>query len=140
MTNSLFTNTITIDAPIDTVQHWLTQPTALPQWNPDVSQVTPLDSQTWDLTRTKTALNQQEQLVLATTPDSVTYTSTGGRLAYQLEFTLSTTSTGTLVHERLTPQSSFPGLTLMAPIAKQAFRHNLQLLQQLCLTAEPKLS
>ncbi|MFC6180552.1 SRPBCC family protein [Lactiplantibacillus daowaiensis] len=129
----LFTNTITIDTTPEIVQAQLARVEQLPQWNPDISEITPNDDQSWTLIRTKEALNHQETFTLAKTADSVTYTSTGGRLAYQLVFTLEPTGTGTTVHEALYPKTDLLGLTLVAPIAKVAFYHNLELMRDLLL-------
>jgi len=132
-TEPLFTNQALVAADLTTVQQTLANPQQLLNWNPAISAVTPTETGLI-IDRAVPALNPTETLTIKTTSDQVIYTSQGGRLAYQLVFTLTTQAHQTQIQEAFYPATTghlnLP-LTLLAPIAKHAFAANLQTFKQL---------
>ncbi|WP_125766538.1 hypothetical protein [Lapidilactobacillus wuchangensis] len=129
MTTMLFTNMITTTAPIDRVRSLLADLSQLALWNRSISEVQ-LTDQGAELSRTETAINQQESIQIQTAGQQIIYLGQGPRLSYQLIFKL-TADHGeqlTLIREEfMVLQSTLPRplLALVKPTAKKAFYHNL---------------
>ncbi|KRK45624.1 hypothetical protein N0K71_05640 [Dellaglioa algida] len=129
MNELLFSNTISIESSKETIALLLQNPKFLLKWVPDIIQVDPLDDQKFNIRRTDSALNKNEQLSISTENDTISYQSTGGKLEYTLSFILTSNDTKTLVEEcfYLSPNNhSHLPLKLLTPIAKHAFNSNLQ--------------
>ncbi|WP_203641193.1 SRPBCC family protein [Levilactobacillus andaensis] len=127
MSESLFQNVIVTRAQQDRLRVILAHPENLPLWDDEIIQVIPTTNGEVQLTRRPPALNEHEWVTVTTTTDQISYRSHGGRLAYELVFTL----TGATLTEdlRITRTSAIPiPLRLLAPIAKQAFAQKLQAL------------
>lgn len=129
----LFTNLITINTAPEVIQNILKNPQHLLEWVPEI-QVVNADHNRFEIKRDSSALNQQEVLTIATTADSITYHSTGGRLAYDALFKITAADRKTIVEQTLllTDQPSLPLPTgILAPIAKHSFKQNLNALKRL---------
>jgi len=127
MNKKLFTNVVTFQGQANEVLNILTNPTRLLNWVPDIMTVDEVDN-TFKITRTDNAFNQTEMITVITTNQSVTYQSTGGRLAYDLVFDITQTDQIVQVSESLfvNPASdNHLPLTLLTPIVKHAFNQNL---------------
>jgi len=127
MSESLFQNVIVTHVQQDRLRAILAHPENLPLWDNEIMQVIPPTNGEVQLARRPPALNDHEWVTVTAATDQVIYRSHGGRLAYELVFTL----TGATLTEELwiTQKStiSIP-LRLLAPIAKQAFAQKLQAL------------
>ncbi len=126
----LFQNVALARVPSERVRTILAHPENLPLWDAEMAEVVP-EAGGFHILRHSPALNTEEHVTVTTTADQVIYRSQGGRLAYQLIFTLSSAAKQTTITEALIVPSaeSLPlPLSLLAPIAKQAFAQNLQAL------------
>lgn len=132
MTKILFTNTALVQASPAAAHAVLDDPRQLVKWVPEVSMVTQ-DDATFTVERQQSALNNREQIAVQTTSDTVSYFSTGGRLEYELRFTMQMLGERMQLQETLLIDeraSSHLPLPLLAPIAKHAFAENLARLVQ----------
>ncbi len=128
----LFTNTVVVHSDVTSLSTILQSPQNLLKWVPDINSVTPKDDH-FLISRTKSALNKFEMISVTSHDNSITYTSTGGRLEYELRFDLTDQGAVTLVEQTLLvdEDSTKLPLTFLAPIAKHAFRENLVGLERL---------
>lgn len=130
MSEPLFQNTVIVHANRARLERLLANPQNLPLWDDEITQVVATPTG-FHVTRRSPALNEHERLTVTTTPTQVRYHSDGGRLAYHLDFTLAGEAEQTTVTEALsveTPAALTLPLSLLAPIAKQAFAQKLQVL------------
>ncbi|WP_407886415.1 SRPBCC family protein [Levilactobacillus sp. N40-8-2] len=128
MLEPLFQNSATTRAHRERLRTILTHPENLPLWDAEIVEVNP-EADGFRILRRSPALNTEEHVTVRTTPNKVIYQSQGGRLAYQLVFTLGSAASQTTITEALTVPTTdkLPvPLRLLAPIAKQAFAQNLQ--------------
>ena len=110
-----FTNDLLIHANQNAVMAILANPRKLIEWDPEIQSI---------ILRTNSALNPREQMTISVKKNTVIYHSTGGRVAYDVIFSLITEENGTAVTEQvLLDSASVKGLPvkLLAPIAKHAF-------------------
>jgi len=131
MSENLFQNVIVTHAQLNRLRAILVHPENLPLWDDEITQVVPATDGEVQLTRRSPALNEREWVTVAATASQVIYHSHGGRLAYDLVFTLTGDATQTSLTEELqvTHTTAIPiPLQLLAPIAKQAFAQKLQAL------------
>lgn len=143
MSENLFQNVITTHARPDRLRGILVHPENLPLWDEEITQVVPTTAGNFQLTRQPPALNEHEDLSVTATTDQTSYHSQGGRLAYDLVFTLTTEATHTILTEdlRVTSTSGLPlPLRLLAPIAQQAFAQKLHHLIALAESSREVLS
>ncbi|MFD1549149.1 SRPBCC family protein [Levilactobacillus fuyuanensis] len=127
MSEILFQNHLFTRAPQQRLHMILSNLENLRLWDTEITQVTMVDNGV-DITRQAPALNVHEHLTVTTSSSQVIYHSQGGRLAYQLTFTLSGDDTQTVLTETLSVPTSagfLVPLKLVAPIAKQAFAQKL---------------
>lgn len=140
MKSAILTNVATAQVPLPRVMARLQNLGTLPSWAPEVVRVTPTATG-FQITRTANALNPQETIVVTTVDHRVTYTSTGGRLHYQLVFELvPVTPQQTTIQERLylTDTVYLPvPVSLVAPVAKHALAQNLSQLIALAEADKP---
>ena len=140
MKSALLTNVAAAQVPLPKMRALLQNLGALPSWAPEVVRVTPTATG-FRIARTTNALNSQETIVVTTVDHRVTYTSTGGRLRYQLVFELvPVTPQQTTIQERLylTDMVYLPvPVSLVAPVAKHAFAQNLSRLIALAEADRP---
>jgi hypothetical protein len=127
MNTKLFTNVVMVNSSADMVKKVLANPQQILQWVPEVSTVAKGDAG-FTIKRNKTALNQSEFIQVESNNNQIIYTSTQGRLEYQLIFSLSEENKSTVIQEELyipdTAGKHLP-VQLLAPIAKHAFHTNL---------------
>ncbi len=137
MTKEFFTNTIATHATVATIKQILSNPQQLLRWDPEVSTVNNDANGFW-LQRSGSALNQREHIAIGSQANQIFYRSTGGRIAYDLIFTLVAEDGQTVIQESFylvgENRLKLP-LTLLAPIAKHAFNINLTNLAQLAETS-----
>ncbi|WP_225420381.1 SRPBCC family protein [Lapidilactobacillus bayanensis] len=137
MNKILFSNVALAQTTLAAVHQILDDPQALLRWVPDVKTVTRA-ADSFNVSRSSSALNDQENIRVERSENKVRYISTGGRLSYQLLFTLTAENGRVAIQEDLlvdeTANRHFP-LRLLAPIAKQAFNENLNRLVGLIETA-----
>jgi len=130
----LFTNSLLIKVQTETLAKILLDMSSLMQWNPGIAEVSELSEDSFAIHRTVAALNKNEIITLSQTDNQIIYQSTGGKLAYQLIFTLSGVKNYTTVVEKMFVADknnlNLP-LTLLGPIAKHAFNQNLQSLKEI---------
>ncbi|WP_311407677.1 hypothetical protein [Liquorilactobacillus uvarum] len=129
----LFTNFITINTSLEVIQDLLKNPQHLLEWVPEV-QVVEAEENHFHIKRTASALNQQETLTVEATADSIIYHSTGGRLEYDAIFKMTNTGHQMIVEQTLLLKDNVSLLlptSLLAPIAKHAFKQNLNALKKL---------
>lgn len=129
----LFTNLITINTKPEAIQNVLKNPQRLLEWIPEIQSVKAGENH-FHIRRISSALNQLEVLSVTTTTDSITYHSTKGRLEYDLVFKLTGADDQTIVAQTLLLKSKTPlslPACLLAPIAKHAFKQNLNGLKNL---------
>jgi hypothetical protein len=128
----LFTNTIFIQSNLERLSTILKSPQNLSKWVPDINSVSPKDDY-FLISRSSSALNTFEKISVTSQDNSIIYTSTGGRLEYELHFDLTNKDDRTLVEQTLLVDETLTKLplTLLAPIAKHAFHENLSSLERL---------
>lgn len=128
----LFTNTIFIQSNLERLSTILKSPQNLSKWVPDINSVSPKDDY-FLISRSSSALNTFEKISVTSQDNSIIYTSTGGRLEYELHFDLTNKDDKTLVEQTLLVDETLTKLplTLLAPIAKHAFHENLSSLERL---------
>lgn len=128
----LFTNTIFIQSNLERLSTILKSPQNLSKWVPDINSVSPKDDY-FLISRSSSALNNFEKISVTSQDNSIIYTSTGGRLEYELHFDLTNKDDRTLVEQTLLVDGTLTKLplTLLAPIAKHAFHENLSSLERL---------
>jgi hypothetical protein len=128
----LFTNTIFIQSNLERLSTILKSPQNLSKWVPDINSVSPKDDY-FLISRSSSALNNFEKISVTSQDNSIIYTSTGGRLEYELHFDLTNKDDKTLVEQTLLVDETLTKLplTLLAPIAKHAFHENLSSLERL---------
>lgn len=128
----LFTNTIFIQSNLERLSTILKSPQNLSKWVPDINSVSPKDDY-FLISRSSSALNNFEKISVTSQDNSIIYTSTGGRLEYELHFDLTNKDDRTLVEQTLLVDEALTKLplTLLAPIAKHAFHENLSSLERL---------
>jgi predicted ribosome-associated RNA-binding protein Tma20 len=129
----LFSNKIKIDASEDTVRKVLLDVPSMMKWNPEISKLTKISEDTYDLHRDNRAINQNEKVTLIQEDGKIIFSSVGDRLNYRLEFKLKTEDNVTKLHEKVfVDASAVPvPLSLIAPITKHAFNQNLNALKAL---------
>lgn len=129
MSEVLFTNTVVTHATTTRIQAILAHPENLRLWDNEITTVTATPTG-FTLERQAPALNTTEQITVSATTDHIRYHSRGGRLTYQLDFTLATANDLTTVTETLSASvNALPVPTnLLVPIAQQAFAQKLQAL------------
>jgi len=128
MSKILFQNQLSTQAAPERLLSILTYPENLPLWD-DESSCVVLTTDGYGLTRQQPALNEHELLTVSATANQVRYHSQGGRLSYDLIFTLDTSAgLTTLTQElQLAPNSTLlVPLKLLVPIVKHAFAQKLQ--------------
>ncbi|WP_203638246.1 SRPBCC family protein [Levilactobacillus wangkuiensis] len=142
MSENLFQNVISTHARPDRLREILVHPENLPLWDEEIIQVVPTVATEFQLTRQPPALNEHEDLSVTATADQIIYHSQGGRLAYDLVFSLATEATTILTEElRVTSTGGLPlPLRLLAPIAQQAFAQKLHHLIALAESSREVLS
>jgi len=143
MSENLFQNVISTHARPDRLRTILVHLENLPLWDEEIIRVVSTTTAKFQLTRQPPALNQHEDLAVTTTADQIVYHSQGGRLAYDLVFSLATEATHTILTEelRVTSTSGLPlPLRLLAPIAQQAFAQKLHHLITLAESSREVLS
>lgn len=128
----LFTNTIFIQSNLERLSTILKSPQNLSKWVPDINSVSPKDDY-FLISRSSSALNTFEKISVTSQDNSIIYTSTGGRLEYELHFDLTNKDDRTLVEQTLLVDETLTKLplTILAPIAKHAFHENLSSLERL---------
>ncbi|CCG89435.1 hypothetical protein AAHB41_02075 [Pediococcus pentosaceus] len=128
----LFINTIFIQSNLERLSTILKSPQNLSKWVPDINSVSPKDDY-FLISRSSSALNNFEKISVTSQDNSIIYTSTGGRLEYELHFDLTNKDDKTLVEQTLLVDETLTKLplTLLAPIAKHAFHENLSSLERL---------
>lgn len=130
---TLFTNQVNLTTPMTTVQTFLATPQNLIKWIPAIQVATINQPNQLQITRTNAAVNSSELMTIEQTPDGVIYHSTGGKLSYQLNFTLTKVDHATHLSETLIlieNQTHLP-IQLLSPIAQHAFNQNLQALKHI---------
>lgn len=129
MDKPLFSNIISIKSSKERISLFLKNPEALLKWVPDIIQVQPIDNDKFNIHRTDSALNKNEQISVSSENDTIYYQSTGGKLEYTLIFNLISENTTILLKESFylaeNDHSHLP-LKLLIPITKHAFNSNLQ--------------
>ena len=124
-----FTNDLLIHANQNAVMAILANPRKLIEWDPEIQSISEdKHGHRFIILRTNNALNPREQMTISVKKNTVIYHSTGGRVAYDVIFSLITEENGTAVTEQvLLDSASVKGLLvkLLAPIAKHAFMINL---------------
>lgn len=127
MNKKLFTNQITVNSKQSTVHEILANPQNLLQWVPEVTNVNSSHN-VFNITRTETAFNQQEQVVITQGNNIVNYQSTNGNIEYNITFSLSSDNTKTTIEETvfMTKLRAPIPINLFTPIAKHAFKINLR--------------
>ncbi|MFC6261279.1 SRPBCC family protein [Levilactobacillus fujinensis] len=131
MSENLFQNVILTHAHQERLRAILIHPENLPLWDDEITQIIPTANGAVQLSRRPPALNEHEWLTVTTTASQISYHSHGGRLDYELVFTLvgDTTQTSLTEELRVTNTTSLPvPLRLLVPIAKAAFSRKLQAL------------
>lgn len=137
MCKILFQNQLSTQAAHERLLSILSHPENLPLWDDEISRVVPT-TDGYGLTRQQPALNEHELLTVSATANQVRYHSQGGRLSYDLIFTLDTSAGPTTLTQvlQLAPNSVLPvPLKLLVPIAKHAFAQKLQSLITLAESA-----
>lgn len=127
MSEILFQNRLFTRAPRQRLQTILSNLENLCLWDTEITQVTVVGNGV-NITRQAPALNVHEHLTVTTSSNQVIYHSQGGRLVYQLIFTLSGDDAQTVLTEALSVSTSagfLVPLKLVAPIAKQDFAQKL---------------
>lgn len=143
MSENLFQNVINTHARPDRLREILMHPENLPLWDVEIIQVVPTTTAKFQLTRQPPALNEHEDLSVTATANQINYHSQGGRLVYDLIFSLATDATHTILTEelRVTSTGGLPlPLRLLAPIAQQAFAQKLHHLIALAESSREVLS
>lgn len=124
-----FTNDLLIHANQNAVMAILANPRKLIEWDPEIQSISEdKHGHRFIILRTNSALNPREQMTISVKKNTVIYHSTGGRVAYDVIFSLITEENGTAVTEQvLLDSAGVKGLPvkLLAPIAKHAFMINL---------------
>ncbi|WP_204122859.1 SRPBCC family protein [Lacticaseibacillus mingshuiensis] len=137
----IFSNTVTIAAPVALVKAWLLDPARLNAWNPEITAISPAQPiGRLHITRSGQALNREEDIQIIESDDLIIYASTGGRLAYRLTFQLTDSEDQTVIEEHLLVDGEahpLLPLELLAPIAKKAFYDNLVRLSILAQADSP---
>jgi len=102
-------------------------------WNPAISSVTQIDTNTFSVHRNQVALVNDEIISVIKENGKIVLYSHGEKFEYKLIFELSSKSQQTVITETLfvVDDGHLP-LVLLRPIAKNAFNHNLQMLSKLC--------
>jgi hypothetical protein len=131
MTN-YFSNTIKINAPAGKILAILQQPLLINTWTNGAVQVKTTDREgTFSVHRDGDALNTDELLTIVSEASGVTYVSREGELEYELRFTVEASadhqSTLSETLQLQAGQAHLP-LTLLRPIAQNAFKRNLDAL------------
>ncbi|MFC6208111.1 SRPBCC family protein [Levilactobacillus tongjiangensis] len=137
MPKILFQNQQSTQAVHERLLSILSHPENLPLWDDEISRVVPTTAG-YGLTRQRPALNEHELLTVSANANQVRYHSQGGRLSYDLIFTLGTSAgLTTLTQElQLAPNSALlVPLKLLMPIANHAFAQKLQSLITLAESA-----
>ncbi|KRL96814.1 SRPBCC family protein [Liquorilactobacillus satsumensis] len=134
MQYKLFSNIVSVNAELERVKEVLVHPQYLLEWVPEITTVNQ-EGAKFIIKRAEAALNQHETITLSTAGNHIRYQSTGGKLAYQIVFTITETAAGVSVlqEELYIPEKTnlqLP-LKLLAPIAKHTFNVNLNNLASL---------
>lgn len=122
----LFTNVAVVEASREAVMGVISNADRLIEWDTDIALVEKNEAAgSYHITRQGAALNPEETLAVGMPDDhTVVYSSTGGRLEYEVTFDVSPQGERTRVEETLAvhkdADSHLP-LTLLTPIAKHAF-------------------
>ena len=85
----------------------------------------------YQIGREREAINQAEELTIGQSADLITYSVTGNRLSYRVQFQLTDNGGTTAVAETvLVDAKALPGipLTMLRPVTKHAFLTNLRAL------------
>ncbi len=127
MDTKLFTNVVRLESSVDWAKKILSNPQYLLKWVPEVTTVDKSDG-TFMVKRNGNALNQTELIHVEEDDSKVIYVSSGGKLEYRLEFSISAEDKKTVVQEDLyipeNVDTRIP-VKLLAPIAEHAFSVNL---------------
>jgi hypothetical protein len=128
-----FTNSTITDATKNEVESILLNTRQIMAWNPAISSVTQIDTNTFSVHRAQAALVNDEIISVIKEKGKIILYSRGGKLEYKLIFELSAKTQQTVITETLfiVDDEHLP-LVLLRPIAKNAFNHNLQMLGKLC--------
>ena len=128
-----FTNSTITGATKNEVESILLNTRQIIAWNPAISSVTQIDTNTFSVHRNQVALVNDEIISVIKENGKIILHSHGGKLEYKLIFELSSKSQQTKITETLfvVDDGHLP-LVLLRPIAKNAFNHNLQMLSKLC--------
>lgn len=127
MQQKLFSNVVVAGADQKQVRRLLANPQHLLEWAPAITTVKQGDNK-FTINREQAALNQREVISVRETANDIKYTSTEGRLEYEVVFSIADEGKQTTIQEDV----YIPGKTdlhlpvkLLAPIAKYAFKVNL---------------
>ncbi|MHC5375197.1 hypothetical protein ACYSNU_15625 [Enterococcus sp. LJL120] len=127
MTKPLFTNVTSTTATTERVRDFLLDLENIARWAPEISSLQ--NSETGiSITRSGHALNAVEEISVTEDDGKIIYHSTGGKLAYDLEFVLESQRQHTQIFQVLhltEPNFLSIPLSLVKPIIKQAFQENL---------------
>lgn len=128
-----FTNSTITGATKNEVELVLLNIGQIMAWNPAISSVTQIDTNTFSVHRNQVALVNDEIISVIKENGKIVLYSHGEKFEYKLIFELSSKSQQTVITETLfvVDDGHLP-LVLLRPIAKNAFNHNLQMLSKLC--------
>ncbi len=128
----LFTNSVLVKAQSNEVKRILLDPMSLIKWNPVIAEITKIDDKTFAIHRDVEALNKDEVISISPVENQIIYSSTSGRLEYQLIFSLIEENLFTSIKEVFytSDETKLP-MVLLKPIAKNAFNSNLIQLKEI---------
>jgi len=128
----LFTNSVLVKAQSNEVKRILLDSMSLIKWNPAITEITKIDDKTFSIHRDVEALNRDEVISISEAKNQIIYSSTGGRLEYQLMFSLIGEDKFTVIKEvfYMSDETKLP-MVLLKPIAKNAFNSNLIQLKEI---------
>ncbi|GBG93554.1 hypothetical protein LFYK43_00130 [Ligilactobacillus salitolerans] len=133
MQQKLFSNVVVVGANQKQVWQFLINPQHLSDWAPSITLVGEGKS-SFTISRAEAALNQHEVISVEETEEGIKYTSTEGRLEYEVFFSIVGEGNQTTIQEDVyIPEKAdlYLPVKLLTPIAKHAFNVNLNNLASL---------
>ncbi|WP_317913256.1 SRPBCC family protein [Carnobacterium maltaromaticum] len=133
MKKPLFTNVTTIKSNEGEVKSFIADITNALKWDSELATVVK-ENETYHIVRTGNALNEEEYIVVSTDDKTITYHSSGGRLEYDLEFSIVEKDRFIELSQTLIIGEDVDGhipVKLLKPIAKHAFSKKLDKLAKI---------